>query len=124
LVRFADRIGLRPLERLVLASSIVSTNTRKELSNQANNIIRVDFENAVLSLCQHPSFDHADLSPTQVAKLLANLLSDPPPDSPILDASQRLALIVAAQAKYGMEIMAPFLQQIFPTLRYAHYLVA
>ncbi|KDQ13139.1 hypothetical protein BOTBODRAFT_188668 [Botryobasidium botryosum FD-172 SS1] len=117
LVRFSDRIGLRPLEKLVLASSIVSaTLTRKELATQAVTIIRVDFENAVLSLCQHPSFDHADLSPAQVAKLLSHLLSDPPPDSPVLDASQRLALIVAAQAKYGMDIMAPVLQQIFPTL--------
>jgi CCR4-NOT transcription complex subunit 1 len=117
LVRFTDRIGLRPLERLVLASSIVATGTRKELATMATNIIRADFENAVLSLYQHPSFDHADLSPSQVAKLLSNLLSDPPADVPILDVPQCLALIVAAQAKYGMEIMGPILQQIFPTLR-------
>lgn len=118
LVRFADRIGLRPLERLVLASSIVSAPTRKELSAQAATIIRLDFENAVLSLCQHPSFDHADLSPSQVAKLMSNLLSDPPSDSPTLDATQRQALVAAAQAKYGNEIVAPILQRIFPTLRY------
>lgn len=125
LVRFADRIGLRPLERLVLASSIVSAPTRKELSTQASTIIRLDFENAVLSLCQHPSFDHADLSPSQVAKLMSNLLSDPPSDSPTLDATQRQALIAAAQAKYGNEIVAPILQRIFPTLRceYARPLV-
>ncbi|KZP29910.1 Not1-domain-containing protein [Athelia psychrophila] len=116
LPRFADRVGLRPLERLVLASSIVSAPTRKELSSQAANIIRLDFENAVLSLCQHPSFDHADLSPSQVAKLLSNLLSDPPSDSPILDAGQRQAIVAAAQAKYGNEIVAPILQRIFPTL--------
>ncbi|KAF8589926.1 Not1-domain-containing protein [Ramaria rubella] len=116
LVRFADRVGLRPLERLVLASAIVSASVRKELANQATTIIRVDFENAVLSLCQHPSFDHADMSPAQVGKLLSNLLSDPPADAPILDGQQRQALVVAAQAKYGTEIMAPILQQIFPTL--------
>lgn len=117
-MRFADRIGLRPLERLVLASSIVSAPTRKELSAQAATIVRLDFENAVLSLCQHPSFDHADLSPSQVAKLMSNLLSDPPSDSPTLDATQRQALIAAAQAKYGNETVAPILQRIFPTLRY------
>lgn len=117
LVRFADRIGLRPLERLVLASSIVSAPTRRELSQQASTIIRVDFENAVLSLCQHPSFDHADLSPSQVAKLLSNLLVAPSLESPTLDATQRQALIAAAQAKYGSETVAPMLHQIFPRLR-------
>jgi CCR4-NOT transcription complex subunit 1 len=122
LVRFADRIGLRPLERLVLASSIVSAPTRKEFSTQAATIVRLDFENAVLSLCQHPSFDHADLSPSQVAKLMSNLLSDPPSDSPTLDATQRQALVAAAQAKYGNEIVAPILQRIFPTLRYEYML--
>ncbi|KAI0057116.1 Not1-domain-containing protein [Artomyces pyxidatus] len=116
LVRFADRIGLRPLERLVLASSIVSAPTRKELAAQAATIIRVDFENAVLSLCQHPSFDHADLSPSQVAKLLANLLDTPAMDAPILDPTQRQALIAAAQAKYGSETVAPMLQQVLPRL--------
>ncbi|KAA1474810.1 Not1-domain-containing protein [Dentipellis sp. KUC8613] len=116
LVRFADRIGLRPLERLVLASSIVSAPTRKELAQQAAAIIRIDFENAVLSMCQHPSFDHADLTPSQVAKLLSNLLATPSLDSPTLDATQRQALIAAAQAKYGPETVAPMLQQIFPRL--------
>ena len=119
LVRFADRIGLRPLERLVLASAIVSTaTTRRDLATQATTIIRVSFEEAVLAICKHPSFDHEDLSPSQLAKLLSHLLSDLPPDTPILDAKQRVALIVAAQAKYGLEIMAPILQKIFPTLRF------
>ncbi len=67
LARFADRVGLRPLERLVLASSIVTAPTRKELSLQAASVIRVEFENAALALCQHPSFDHADLSPSQLS---------------------------------------------------------
>jgi len=118
LVRFADRVGLRPLERLVLASSIVSAPTRKELSNQGATIIRLDFENAVLSLCHNPSFDHADLSPNQVTKLMSNLLSDPPSDSPTLDAAQRQALIVAAQTKYGKDTVGPILHRIFPNLRY------
>jgi CCR4-NOT transcription complex subunit 1 len=80
-------------------------------------MIRVEFENAVLALCQHPSFDHADLSPTQVAKLLSNLLELSTHDTPIMDGPQRQALIAAAQAKYGTEVVAPILQQIIPRLR-------
>ncbi|KAI0273855.1 Not1-domain-containing protein [Gloeopeniophorella convolvens] len=116
LARFADRIGLRPLERLVLASSIVSAPTRKELALQAATVIRVEFENAVLSLCQHPSFDHADLSPAQVAKLLSNLLEPSSLEIPILDGPQRQALVAAAQAKYGTDVVSPMLQQIIPRL--------
>jgi CCR4-NOT transcription complex subunit 1 len=80
-------------------------------------MIRVEFENAVLALCQHPSFDHADLSPAQVAQLLSNLLELSTHDTPILDGPQRQALIAAAQAKYGTEVVAPILQQIIPRLR-------
>jgi CCR4-NOT transcription complex subunit 1 len=123
LARFADRVGLRPLERLVLASSIVTAQTRKELALQAASMIRVEFENAVLALCQHPSFDHADLSPAQVAKLLSNLLELTTPETPILDGPQRQALIAAAQAKYGTEVVAPILQQIIPHLRSATFVV-
>ena len=100
LVRFSDRVGLRPLERLILAASIAAAGThantnppgtptpnsgvgggawvRKPIADQAAAIIRVDFENAVLALCQSPCFDHADLSPAQAGKLMQNLLSDPP----------------------------------------------
>lgn len=120
LLRFADRVALRPLERLVLASAIVSSPARKELSAQAMSLIRHDFENAALALCQHPSFDHADLSPQQVAKLMSNLLSESVFETPVLDPSQRQALIAAAQAKYGLEIVAPILQRIFPTMRSGH----
>ena len=117
LVKFADRIGLRPLERLILASSIVAAPTRRELAAQAATVIRMDFDNAALSLCQHPSFDHADLNPNQVGKLLANLLAECPPDAPVLDATQRQAIMVAAHAKYGTEIVSPILQRILPNLR-------
>ncbi|KAH9946365.1 Not1-domain-containing protein [Epithele typhae] len=116
LVKFADRIGLRPLERLILVSSIVAAPTRRELAAQAMTVIRMDFENAALALCQHPSFDHADLNPNQVGKLLANLLAEPPRDAPVLDATQRQAIMVAAQAKYGTEIASPILQRILPNL--------
>ncbi|KAH8108458.1 Not1-domain-containing protein [Phellopilus nigrolimitatus] len=136
LVRFADRVGLRPLERLVLASSIAAAGVAGQGANasasatpvpgqnsaggagsdQAATIIRIDFENAVLALCQHPCFDHADLSPAQAGKLLQNLLADPPRDAPLLDATQRQALVAAAQAKFGAEMMVQTLQQLFQSL--------
>ncbi|KAF8226250.1 Not1-domain-containing protein [Tricholoma matsutake] len=115
LVRFADRIGLRPLERLVLASSIISAQ-RKELANQATNIIRLDFDNAALALCHNPSFDHADLSPNQVTTLMSNLLCDPPAESPVLDTNQVKALITAVQTKYGKDTVTPILLRILPNL--------
>jgi CCR4-NOT transcription complex subunit 1 len=115
LVRFVDLVSLRPLERLVLGSSIVAGFTRKELATQAAALIRVDFENALLSLSANILLSTTPIS--QIAKLMSNLLSDSNSEPPVLDATQRQALIAAAQAKYGPEIVAPILQRIFPTLR-------
>ena len=103
---------------MVSGSNTPHPGIRKELVTQATNIIRVDFENAVLALCQHPCFDHADLSLAQTGKLLQNLLSDPPSDSPILDATQRQALIVAARTKFSPELLSPVLSQLFANIRY------
>ncbi|KAF8644127.1 hypothetical protein AX16_008656 [Volvariella volvacea WC 439] len=114
--RFVDRVGLRPLEKLVLASSIVAAPARKELVVQASAVIRAEFDNAVLALCHNPSFENGDLTPNQATKLLSNLLSDSSSDGPILEASQRQALIVAIQTKYGKETVAPILQRILPNL--------
>ncbi|THH31748.1 hypothetical protein EUX98_g2436 [Antrodiella citrinella] len=116
LLRFADRVGLRPLERLVLASAIVAAPTRKEFAVQAAHMVHTEFDNAVLALCQHPSFDHADLSPNQVAKLMSNLLCDASVENPVLDGTQRQALVAAAHQKYGTEIVGPILQRILPNL--------
>ncbi|KXN90499.1 General negative regulator of transcription subunit 1 [Leucoagaricus sp. SymC.cos] len=113
LVRFVDRVGLRPLERFIVAAAFVSTPTRKELANQAASIIRLEFEGAVLALCHTPSFENADLSLTQLAKVMANVLSDLPSDAPILDVQQRQALILAAQTKYGKDVTSPVLRRIF-----------
>lgn len=113
-----DRVGLRPLERLILASSFVSTPTRKELANQAASIIRLEFESAILALCHSPCFENADLSLNQLAKVMANVLADPPSDAPVLDAQQRQALILAAQTKYGKEAVNPILRRIFTHFRY------
>ncbi|KAH8102882.1 Not1-domain-containing protein [Cristinia sonorae] len=119
LLRFVDRVGLRPLERVILASSIVAALTRKELAIQAANIIHSEFEHAVLALCQHPSFDHADLTPNQVAKLMSNLLCDASTENPVLDGTQREALVAATLQKYGSDIVIPVLQRILPNINLA-----
>lgn len=105
------------MERLVLASAFVSTPTRKELANQAASIIRLEFESAVLSICHTAPFENADLSLNSLAKVMANVLSDPPSDAPVLDAQQRQALILAAQTKYGKDAISPILRRIFTHLR-------
>lgn len=115
--RFVDRVGLRPLERLVLAAAVMAGQTRKEFSVQAAVMVRAEFDNAVLELCQSPSLEHANFDPDQVAKLMSNLLCDVPQDTPILDANQRQALIIAAQTKLGKESMGPILRRIFTKLR-------
>lgn len=117
LARFADRVGLRSLERFVLASSIVAGQTRKELATQAASMIQVEFETAVLDLCRNPCFDNVDMSASQVTKLLSNLLCDSSQDIPILESHQRQALILAAQTKYGRETMGPIIRRIFANLR-------
>ncbi len=118
LARFVDRVGLRPLERLVLAAAIIGGQTRKELSNQASGVIRAEFENAVLELCHSPPSEHADFTPTQTTKILANLLVDHSQDALVLDASQRQALLLAAQSKLGKEAMTPILQRLYPKMMY------
>jgi CCR4-NOT transcription complex subunit 1 len=119
LLRFCERTGLRPLERLVLAASIVSTSTtRRDLAAQAAQIIQANFDDAVISMGNKPAFDSEDLTPSQVAQLLNHLLSDPPIDSPILDPQQRVTIIATAQTKFGSDVMSPILQKIFPHLRY------
>ncbi|KAJ3574560.1 hypothetical protein NP233_g1693 [Leucocoprinus birnbaumii] len=113
LIRFVDRVGLRPLERFIVAAAFISTPTRKELASQAASIIRLEFDGAILALCHTPSFENADLSLNQLAKVMANVLSDLPSDSPVLDAQQRQALVLAAQTKYGKEAISPVLRRIF-----------
>ncbi|QRV90034.1 CCR4-Not complex component, Not1 [Ceratobasidium sp. AG-Ba] len=113
--RLLDRVPLRPLERLVLASVFV-VSSRAEFASAAAQIVHADLENAVLALCARPSFESGDMSLSQAAKLLANLLSDPPPDAPVLDHTERIALLTAAHAKYGPDNLAPVLRTVFPTL--------
>lgn len=111
-----ERIGLHPLERLVLASSVASA-TRPELAAQAVSVIKAEVKEAISTLYHsNPSFDHADLSPGQVGKLLSNLLSDSS-ESPILDYQERNALLQAAQTKYGRDTVIPMLHHILPSLR-------
>ncbi|KAJ7865758.1 hypothetical protein B0H14DRAFT_2733847 [Mycena olivaceomarginata] len=76
-------------------------------------MIQVEFDNAVLELRRSPCFEQDDLSSDQVAKLMSNLLSDLPSDSPVLDTTQQRVLIIAAQSKHGKETIAPVLHRIF-----------
>jgi CCR4-NOT transcription complex subunit 1 len=119
--RFLDRVCLHALERLVLAAAIVAGPTRMELTNQAISIVGLVFDNGVLELCQTPPLEHADFSPNQVTKLMSNLLSDVPQEAPVLDATQRQALIAAAQARLGKEAMGPILHRVFVKLRFVTF---
>lgn len=116
LVRFVDRIGLNPLERVILTSSILSATTRRDLAQQAASIIRPNFDSARLALMAHPTFESGDLSPNQTAKLTSNLLCDPPPDAPILDPTQRQSLLSSISAKYGAEFTISVLKQVLPRI--------
>ena len=112
--RFVDRVGLHPLEQLILASSFVSSSaqlSRKELEGQAATIISNEFEDAALSLCRPVSFEHGDLDPSQIAKLVEDLLLGPLE----LDAARQRALIVAAQARFGPEVILLILQRTLPS---------
>lgn len=115
--QFVEKVGLQPLERLILASAIVAVQTKEGLHKQAVEVIHTHFDDACMALIHNPSFEHADLSPNQVAKLMANLMCDTSKGSPVLDATQREGLIATAQAKYGAEIVSPILQRILPTMR-------
>jgi CCR4-NOT transcription complex subunit 1 len=118
--RFLDRLGLRSLERLVLAAAILAAPTRnQDLPDQARGVLRAEFDNAVLALCQTPAFDGgADLGLDHVAKLMTNLLADLPGDVAVLDVTQRQALIMAAQTKFSTQAIAPILQRILPSISY------
>jgi len=120
LARFVDRVGLRSLERLVLAAAIVGGQTRKELTTQAIGVIRTEFDNAILELCQSPPYEHAEFTPAQMSKILTNLLADHSQDPPLLEGSQRQALLTAAQSKLGKEAMTPILQRLYPKLGYLY----
>jgi CCR4-NOT transcription complex subunit 1 len=116
LFRFVDRVGLRPLERLVISAAVISGPTRKDLVTQAANMIRTEFDDALLALSHNPSFDHADLSPAQVTKLMTNLLCDAT-ETELLSASQVKSLISTAQNKYGKDTIAANLNRIIPHLK-------
>ncbi|KAJ7893295.1 hypothetical protein B0H14DRAFT_2559712 [Mycena olivaceomarginata] len=116
LSRFSDCVGLTPLERLILAASIISAPTHQELATQVSRMIQVEFKNAALELCQMPCFEQVNLSSKQVRKLVSNLLSNPQLDLPVLNAMWCQVLIVTIQSKYGRDPVATILHQIFVCL--------
>ncbi|KAF5324741.1 hypothetical protein D9611_004517 [Ephemerocybe angulata] len=116
LLRFVDRVGLRSLERFILASAIIAGRTRPELMSQALSVIQLEFDNAVVALCRPTVFDGGDLAINQTAKILSNLFVDAPPEPPVLNPTQKQTLILAAQSKYGKEALSPILAHICATL--------
>ncbi|KAF8316883.1 hypothetical protein DL93DRAFT_723540 [Clavulina sp. PMI_390] len=116
--RFCERIGLGPLEKLVLASSIISPfTTRRDLVGQASELIQSNFEKSVALLNKTPSFDLDDLSNSAIEKLLSHLVSDSPLMPSILDVQQRHRIISNVQYKIGTEAMGEILEKISSTLR-------
>jgi CCR4-NOT transcription complex subunit 1 len=113
--RFVQRVELRPLERLVVASALIRAG-RKELASQAFALVRAEFDGAILGLCQAQPFDGQDLALAGAGKLIGNLLTDVPGGQPLLDSGQRQTLVLAAQTKYGTEAVAPVLARVFPHL--------
>src|SRR5258708_28832328 len=94
LARFVERVGLKPLERLILASSIVSSSTsRRELAAQGALMVRVNHEEAARALVARPSFEPASgsavaaiarsprsgFSNTQALSGHGHILNSPPP---------------------------------------------
>ena len=121
LSRFVDLVHLRPLERFIVASAIVTgpARTRQELLTQAINIIQAEFDNAVVALCRPNSFDNQDLPLKLALKLLINFFVDTPADLSVLTIHQRATLIMALQSKYGRDAIAPRLPTLFANLRFA-----
>jgi CCR4-NOT transcription complex subunit 1 len=118
LAKFADRTNLQPLERFILSAPILVSASKKELVSQAHAVVQQEFEEAIPAMCHQPAFDNgAELSPSQVVRLLNTLLSDPPLESPVLTLSQIQALLVATGTKYGSETLTPALRQILPHIR-------
>lgn len=116
LTRFMDRVGISPLERVILASAMLSATTRRDLVQQAAVVIRMNFEQARPSLLAHPTFETGNLNQGQAAKLLTNILCESSLETPVLDPSQRQSLLSTMSSKYGPDFMTPTLKQIIPRL--------
>ncbi|KAG8755159.1 hypothetical protein FRC14_004305 [Serendipita sp. 396] len=116
LIRFIERVALSPLERVILASAVLSAPNRRDLVQQASTIIRMNFDQARPALLGPPTSESANLSKTQIAKLLSNLLCDIPSDAPVLDVTQRQSLLSGLLTKYGFDVMMPIMKQILPRI--------
>jgi CCR4-NOT transcription complex subunit 1 len=120
LIHFVDRVGLSPIERLVLGSAMLIATNRRDLVQQANSLIRVNFDQARLAIMAHSTFENGNLSQSQVTKLLSNLLCESSLESPVLDPTYRQSLLTAIAAKYGSDCVVAILQQLLPHISLAH----
>lgn len=116
LPRFVERVGLMPLERLIIASSMLGATNRRDLVRDANLLIRNHFDQARMAIMSHAMFETGNLLPNQMTKLLSNLLCDPPSETPALDPTYRQSLLTAVATKYGAEFVLVTLKQILPRI--------
>lgn len=132
LAEFVGRLGLEPLEKLVLCSALASASDKTELAAQAVRMINgssaslsgdgaagTSSSNILASALDalRDGGQNANFSPNQLADFLASLLSDSPPESPLLDRPQRRALVQAVVDRVGKEVFSQVLQQTLPNLR-------
>lgn len=119
LIRFVDRVGLAPLEKLILGSAMINATNRRDLVQQAISLIRANFDQARLALAAHPTWENGNLSQAQINKLLSNLLCDPPLETPVLDPTYRQSLLSAIASKYGADFVSSILKQLLSRLSLA-----
>ncbi|KAG8832629.1 hypothetical protein FRC17_000982 [Serendipita sp. 399] len=116
LIRFVERVTLSPLERVILASAMLSASNRRDLVQQAYTIIRMNFDQAQPVLMSATTFSTGNLSQAQVSRLLFNLLCDLPLGAPVLDVAQRQILLSELLTKYGFDFMINIMKQILPRI--------
>jgi len=114
--RFVDRVGLSALERLIIASSMLSATNRRDLVQQAVVLIRQNIDQARQTLMAHPTFESGNINQSQAAKLLSNILCESSSETPVLDPTQRQNLLSTMSSKYGPDFVASAMKQIIPRL--------
>ncbi|KAG8830433.1 hypothetical protein FRC17_004884 [Serendipita sp. 399] len=120
LVRFIERVAPIPLERIILASAMLSASNRRDQVYQAGAIIRMNFDQARPVLMRHFTFSTGNLSQAQISKLLLNLLCESPLGAPVLDVTRRQSLLSGLLEKYGFDFMMPIMKQILPRISLQH----
>lgn len=116
--RFIERMGLTPLERVIIVAPFLNpaTTMKRDLMSQANQIVRNNFEAAKAALTSQKAFESGDLSADRILKLVQTLLCDTTPDAPVIDPSQRQALLTEIGGKLGPGYLHLILKQVLPRI--------